>query len=85
MAGAVHAHLAELVGGLACHGAVALHDPGGNFLIALPGGILHHHAVLGLGGFGGGHTDAFVVVHILDGDLRALFPDVFKPALAAIR
>ena len=81
--GAVHADLAELLGGLPGHGAVALHDPGGNFLIAVPGGVLDNDAVLRLGGLGGGHADAVVVVDLLNGDLGSLFGDVVKAGLAA--
>ena len=74
--GPVHAALAELVGGLVGHGAVALHDPGGDLLVAVPGGVLDDDAVLGLVGLGGGHPDAVVVVDLLDGHLGALFGDV---------
>ena len=81
--GTVDADLAELLGGLAGHGAVALHDPGGDLLIALPGGILNDHAVLGLGGLGGGHADAVVVVDLLNGDGGALLGNVVVTGLGA--
>ena len=83
MGGTVDAHLAQLVGGLVGHGAVALHDPGGDLLVPLPGGVLHHHAVLGLGGLCGGHADALVVVDVLDGHLGAFLGNVVVAGLAA--
>ena len=64
------------------YGAVALHDPGGDLLVPLPGGVLHHHAVRGLGGLRRGHADAVVVVDFLDGDLGALLGDILIPGLA---
>ena len=79
----VDAHLPQLVGRLPGHGAVALHNPGGNLLITLPGSILDDDTVLRLGGLGGGHANALIVVHILDGDLGPLFLDVLKAALRA--
>ena len=81
--GTVDAHLTQLLGGLAGHGAVALHDPGGNLLVAFPGGVLHHHAVGRFGGLGGGHAHAVVVVDFLDGDLGALLGNVVKAGLGA--
>ena len=81
--GAVTPMLPQLLRGLPGHGAVALHDPGGNFLIAVPGGVLYNDAVLRLGGLGGGHADAVVVVDFLDGYLGPLFGDVVEAGLAA--
>ena len=72
---------AQLLGGLRRHGAVALHDPGRDLLVAVPGGVLHHDAVLGLGGLRGGHAHAVVVVDLLDRDLGALLGDVVKAGL----
>ena len=71
----------QLLGGLRGHGAVALHDPARDLLVAIPGGVLHDHAVLGLGGLGGGHAHAVVVVDVLDRDLGALLGDVVEPRL----
>ena len=82
MGGAVAAVIFQLFAGLHCHGAVALHDPGGDLLVAVPGGILDDDAVLSLLGLGGSHTDAVVVVDLLDGDLSALLGDVVKAGLA---
>mgnify|MGYP002224189011 CR=1 FL=1 len=45
--------------------------------------ILDDHAVLGLGGLGGGHADAVVVVDLLNGDGGALLGDVVVPGLGA--
>ena len=82
VSGAVDPHLPQLLRRLVGHGAVALHDPGGDLLVPLPGGVLHHHAVLGLGGLRRGHADAVVVVDFLDGDLGALLGDILIPGLA---
>ncbi len=81
--GAVYPPLPQLLGGLAGHGAVALHDPGGNLLIAVPGGVLNDDAVLGPLCLGGSQADAVVVIQLLNGDLGALLGDVVKPGLAA--
>ena len=72
----VHLKLAQLVCCLCCHGAVALHDPARNLLIAIPGRILHNHAVLGLGGLLRSKADAVIVVQVLDRDLGAFLRDV---------
>ena len=79
--GTVDAHLPQLLRRLIGHGAVALHDPGGDLLILLPGGILHHHAMLRLSGLRRRHADAVVVVHVLDGHLGALSLDVLVARL----
>ena len=81
MGRAVDGHLAELLGSLGGHGAVALHDPGRDLLVALPGGVLHDDATLAGIGLGGGHADALVVVDLLDGHLGALGGDVVKARL----
>ena len=81
--GTVYAALTKLVGGLVGHGAVALHDPGGDLLVAVPGGILHDDAVFRLCGFRGSHTHTVIVVDFLDGDLGALLGDIVKAGLAA--
>ena len=83
MGRAVDAHLTQLLGGLAGHGAVALHNPGGDFLIALPGGVLDNDAMLGLRGLGGGHTDAVVIIDLFNGHLGPFLGDVVKAGLGA--
>ena len=80
---AAHARLQEDVGGflgqllvgLVAHGAVALHDPGGDVLVAFPGGILYHDPALFLS-LAVGQPHRVVVVQVGDGGVRALGPDV---------
>ena len=71
--------LAVLIPRLVRHGAVALHDPGRDLLIALPGGILHHDAVLGLLRELRGLPHALIIVHLGDPGLRVLRLDVIQP------
>ena len=82
MGGLLPALLLHLIRDLLGDGGVALDDPGGDLLVPLPGGVLHHHAVLGLGGLRRGHADAVVVVDFLDGDLGTLLGDILIPGLA---
>ena len=84
MRGTVYAHLTQLVGAFAGHGAVALHDPGGDLLVAVPGGVLYDDAVGSGLRLGGGHAHAVVVVHVLDGDGGALLGDVVVRLRAAL-
>ena len=78
---AVDGHLAQLLGSLGSHGAVALHDPRRNLLVALPGGILNDDAALAGIGLGGGHAHALVVVDLFDGHRGALGGDVIEAGL----
>ena len=80
--GAVAAVIFQLFAGLHCHGAVALHDPGGDLLVAVPGGILNDHAPLGLIRFLCGQTHAVVIVHFLNVNLSAFLCDVLKAGLS---
>ena len=78
---AVDGHLAQLLGSLGSHGAVALHDPRRDLLVALPGGVLNDDAALAGIGLGGGHAHALVVVDLFDGHRSALGGDVIKAGL----
>ena len=55
----------HLLNGLQSHRRIALHDPSGNILIPLPGGILHHNPAFLLGRTEG-QTHSLVIVHIRD-------------------
>ena len=44
------------------HGSVSLHDPGRNFFVTLPCGILNHDTVFGLCGFSSGHSYAVIII-----------------------
>ena len=79
----VHTDLAQLIRRFIGHRAVALHDPCGDLLIALPGRVLHHHAVRCLSGFRSRHADTLIVVDLFDGDFGAFLGNVFIPGLAA--
>src|SRR5699024_1209583 len=83
MGGTIHADLPHLLSGLAGHGAIALHDPGGDLLVALPSSVLYNDAMVGGSRLSGGHANAFVVVHVLNGHLGAFLGDVLKARLAA--
>ncbi len=72
---------AQLASGLCGHRAVALHDPRRDLLIALPGCVLHHDAVLGLGGLFGRKPHAVIIVQLLYRDLRPFFRNVVKAGL----
>ena len=78
---AVDGHLAQLLGSLGSHGAVTLHDPGRDLLVALPGGVLNDDAALAGVGLGGGHAHALVVVDLFDGHRGALGGDVIEAGL----
>ena len=78
---AVDGHLAQLLGCLRSHGAVALHDPRRDLLVALPGGVLNDDAALAGVGLGGGHAHALVVVDLFDGHRGALGGDVIEAGL----
>ena len=78
---AVDGHLAQLLGCLGSHGAVALHDPRRDLLVALPGGVLNDDAALAGVGLGGGHAHALVVVDLFDGHRGALGGDVIEARL----
>ena len=78
---ALHSGFPQLLGGLGGHGAIALHNPGGDFLIAVPCGVLNDNAARRFGGFLRRQAHAIVVIEFLDGYLRAFGPDVVKPAL----
>ena len=73
----------QLLRGLPGHAAVALHDPGGDQLVARPGGVLHYHAALGLRRLPCRKAHTVVVVHILDGDRRPFPGDVVEAHLRA--
>ena len=83
MGGTVHAQRTQLLRSLRSHGAVSLHDPGGNFFIARPGSILDHNAMLCLGSFGGSQADAVIVVQLFDGDFSTLGSNIVKALLGA--
>ena len=85
-----HARLQEDVGGplgtdllqllhrFQRHGGVALHDPGGDVLIAFPGGVLHHDPAVLLGALVG-KAHRVVVVQVGDGGVRPQRLDVVQP------
>ena len=73
--------LRKLLRRLAGHRPIALHDPGWDLLIPLPGGVLYHNAVFCPGRFRRRQTHTVVIVDRFDGDLRALSGDIVKAAL----
>ena len=79
--GTVDLKLAQLVRCLGGHGAVALHNPRRDLGVALPRGVLHDHAMLGLLGLLGSKAHAVVVVELLDRDLGTLLGDVVEAGL----
>lgn len=70
---------AHLFQGFRRQGGVALHDPGGDILIAVPCGILHHDPA-SLPRPGPGHAHGVVVVEIGDGTFRPKSADILHPA-----
>ena len=73
--------IVELIVRFHCHGAVPLHDPGRDLLVAVPRGILHHDAVLCLLCHGVCHAHTFIVIVIFDRCLSSLSEDVVQPCL----
>ena len=66
-----------------CHCSVTLHDPGGDFLISVPCGILHHNAVFRFFCHGVCHADAFVIVIFFNRCLSAFGKDIVQSCLCA--
>ena len=61
---------AHLLNGFIGQRGVSLHNPGGNFGVAFPGGILHHFPAVLLGMLHR-QTNGIVIVHVGDDALRA--------------
>ena len=71
----------QLLGDLPGQGGVALHDVGGDLLVAGPGGVLHQHPALFLA-HAVGQPNGVVVVIRSDLSLRPLGADVLQPLLS---
>ena len=73
--------IVELLVGFHCHSAVALHDPGWDLLVSVPGSILHHDAVFSLLCHGICHAHAFVIVVLFNSCLSPFGKNVIQPCL----
>ena len=73
-------HRGELFYRFISEGGVALHNPGRNFCVAFPGGVLHHLPAVFLRGLHG-KADGVVVVHVGDDTLGAEAQNGINPLL----
>ena len=79
--GALTAVSRKLLACFHCHGSVALHNPGRNLLVAIPGSILNDNASRCLVCFLCSQTHAVIIVHFLNVNLSAFLCNVLQTCL----
>ena len=78
MGGLFYRQLPQLLGGLQGQGGVALHDPPGDVLVPLPGGVLDHDPAVFFRPLVG-QAHSVVIVQFGDGGVGSQGPDVLQP------